>query len=302
MNYNKIVDGFKNYILSKGITPPNNIIADGKIHRFHVQGDKPSTKNGWYVVFTDHLSCGVFGTWKEGITYNWSSKPNNLIEQKERNFFHKQLSEAKKLREQERRKEQKIAAEQAKDFWNHTTIANPNHPYLLKKQVQPFYAHQQGENLVLPIIDIKGNFHSLQYISSTGDKWFLSNGAIRGYFIPVQHQLSVKKRVLISEGFATGATLAQQNPSDCVIAACNAGNLKPLATSIRNSLPDRELIICVDDDRLSHDNPGLTKGREAAIAAGALLSKPVWPVSAPTSLKDFNDLYCWLNRQEVRDV
>ena len=96
--------------------------------------------------------------------------------------------------------------------------------------------------------------------------------------------------------------MAKKYTGYCVIAACNAGNLKPVATIIRHFLPHTELIVCADDDQLNPNNPGLTKGREAAIAAGALLSKPIWPNCAPTSLKDFNDLSCWLAEQEVQNV
>ncbi|MDP3559024.1 MAG: toprim domain-containing protein [Legionellaceae bacterium] len=126
----------------------------------------------------------------------------------------------------------------------------------------------------------------------------LSNGAIKSHFIPIQIRSSDKK-ILICEGFATGATLAKKYSDVSVIAACNAGNLKDVAMNIRSRLPTAEIVICADDDRLNPDNPGINKGRIAAIAAGALFAKPKWPEGSPTHLKDYNDLDCWLNDQEI---
>lgn len=47
--------------------------ADGKIHRFNVPYDPSSSKNGWYVMFSDGIPAGVFGSWKTGMTGKWLS-------------------------------------------------------------------------------------------------------------------------------------------------------------------------------------------------------------------------------------
>ena len=72
--------------------------------------------------------------------------------------------------------------------------------------------------------------------------------------------------------------------------------------NIRSRLLTAEIAICADDDRLNPDNPGVNKGRMTAIAASALFTKPKWPEGCPTNLKDYNDLDCWLNDQEVSHV
>ena len=61
----------------------------------------------------------------------------------------------------------------------------------------------------------------------------------------------------------------------------------------RSLWPAAKIIVAGDDDRLTTGNPGLTKAREAAIAADALLALPQWPSGAPESLTDFNDLAIW---------
>lgn len=300
MDFNQLINQFQAEILSKGITPPDEIIDDAKINRFYIQGDKPRTKNGWYAFFRNSIACGAFGTWKEGITYKWCEIPFSRMNQNEYKEYVRQISEAKRLRDEEINVEQHNASQQAKHIWENAQIASTDHPYLINKKIQPFYARQSGKNLILPIIDIKGEHWSIQFISPTGAKWFLPNGAIKNHFIAIQHNPLENRSILICEGFATGATLASAYPDLCVIAACNAGNLKPVALEVRQHLPNVEMIIAADDDRFTSDNPGLKKAREAAIAAGAFFTKPQWPYDAPTSLTDFNDLACWLADDEVQ--
>ncbi|KTC81713.1 toprim domain-containing protein [Legionella brunensis] len=302
MDFNQIINQFQAELLANGITPPYEIIADAQLHRFHIEGDKSGSKNGWYVLHLDGVPCGICGNWKKGIHLKWSAKNQDHMTASERLHQIERIKEACKMRNTMKAKEQQKTALRAACLWESYPKANPNHPYIIKKRILPFHARQQGKEIVLPVTDFDEKIWSLQYINELGEKRFLFNGAIKGNFIPIQHQPHNNQKILICEGFATGATLAKKHPTHCVIAACNAGNLKLVATSIRSFLPDVELIICADDDRLNPNNPGLTKGREAAIAAGALFSKPIWPNCAPISLKDFNDLHCWLAMQEVQHV
>jgi putative DNA primase/helicase len=300
MDFNQIINQLKAEFLVNGIAPPHEVIADAKLHRFHVEGDKSRSKNGWYVLYLDGVPCGIYGSWKNGGHLKWSAKKQVHMTATERRHQIERIKEACKLRNEMKALEQQEAALRAEHLWEGYSKANPHHPYMIKKRILPFYSRQHGKEIILPVIDFSGKIWSLQYINEFGEKRFLSNGAIKEHFIPVQHQPDPQRKILICEGFATGATLAEKHPKCCVIAACNAGNLKQVATIIRHFLPHTELIVCADDDQLNPNNPGLTKGREAAIAAGALLSKPIWPNCAPRSLKDFNDLSCWLAEQEVQ--
>jgi putative DNA primase/helicase len=300
MIFSETFSSFQNAALSHGLLLPKNINATGKIERFYVEGDKPGTKNGWYIFFRNNISCGVYGNWKEGITYKWCAKSFHSMSQSEYLKYTQQIFEAKRSRDEERKVEQNHAAQQATNTWESSKIASPTHPYLINKLIQPFYARQIEKNLVLPIMDIHGKQWSLQYISPMGDKWFLTDGAIKSHFIPIQHKPIGDRAILICEGFATGATLASAYLDFCVVAATSSGNLKPVALKLRQHLPNTKLIIAADDDRLNPDNPGLKKARDAAIAAGAFFTQPQWPHGAPLSLTDFNDLVCWVSANEVK--
>lgn len=299
MDFNQINQNFQAAMLLHGITPPQLIVGDGKLCRFHIEGDKRGSKNGYYLLFMNNIACGIYGTWKEGVTHKWCSKRREDMSHQEHKAYKQQVAEAKRQYAKDRVRAQTKAARLAKNIFCSCPFANASHPYLARKCIKKFYARQQGENLVLPIININDELSSLQYITPNGKKWFLPNGAITSHFIPIQHRLIKGRKILICEGFSTGGALAQAYPDACVIAAGNAGNLKPVALNIRQHLPEAELIICADDDQLNPNNPGVNKGQEAAIAANALFIKPQWPLDAPKHLTDFNDLFCWLSNQET---
>lgn len=300
MDVKQIINQFQAELSANGITPPCEIIADAQLHRFHIEGDKPGSKNGWYVLHLEGVPCGIYGSWKKGLNLKWSAKNKAQMNSIEWNQQIERIKQACKERNAIKVQEQNQAASRAEYLWRSYPKVNLNHPYIIKKRILPFHARQYGQEIVLPIIDFERYIWSLQYINEDGAKRFLSSGAIKAHFIPIQGHPSNEQRTLICEGYATAASLATSHPNCCVIAVCNAGNLKSVAMHIRQNMPNATIIICGDDDRLNPDNPGIVKGREAALASSSLFSRPKWPLGAPESLKDYNDLACWLADDEVQ--
>ena len=70
---NDPIHQFRSAISNAGLTPPEEIIGDGAIHRFSSSG-RPTSKNGWYILHLEGIAAGVFGDWREGFTQNWCSK------------------------------------------------------------------------------------------------------------------------------------------------------------------------------------------------------------------------------------
>jgi putative DNA primase/helicase len=299
MNFNEIIQRFQAEMLSKGIKPPATLVVNGQLQRFNIEGDQRGTKNGWYMLFIDNVPCGAFGSWKLGASHKWCAKRREQMSGSEFLILQKQIEEAQKQRNAERTREQAKAAKLAEHLYSKSLLADPNHLYLVSKHIGSFYARQRGSYLVLPIIDLYGNFCSLQHIAPDGSKRFLPNGAINGHFIPVQSRPADGIKILICESFSTGGTLAEASPNACVVAACCAGNLKAVALEIRRYLPNAHITICADDDRLKPINTGLVKGREAAIAAGTFFAKPCWPAGSPKALSDFNDLATWISSKRI---
>lgn len=123
---------------------------------------------------------------------------------------------------------------------------------------------------MIPLRDVDGVLHSLQFIGADGRKTFLTGGRKRGCY----HAIGEPKRaVCICEGYATGATIYQATGHATAI-AFDAGNLEPVARAIRAKFPRLALCICADNDEATPGNPGLSAGRRAAVAVGAALAVP----------------------------
>jgi putative DNA primase/helicase len=190
---------------------------------------------------------------------------------------------ARKQAEASQRHREAVAANKASSIWSECCSADPAHPYLKAKGVSPLSARQRGDRLVLPLTDLRSQrITSLQYIWPDGTKRLLPDGKKRGCVIYVAGDIEQAPRVLVAEGWATGATLSEMDPDALVLSAIDAGNLHPVATEVRRAWPDRGMVICADADPV-----GKAKGKEAAIAAGALIAVPEFPEGVEGS--DWND-------------
>jgi putative DNA primase/helicase len=286
------LSNFRDAIRTAGLEPPD-VIEPGKLHRFPGNGKRPSNRAGWCLLFDDGLG-GCFGDWSSGLSETWQAKRDKPYSRAERIAFARRVEEAKRLAEVERSARQANAANRAAAIWNSATPVPGNHPYLIRKHIQPHGARIHKGALTLQVMDFSGRLTSLQFIAADGGKLLLSGGRKRGCFIPVEGNMAAPSRVIICEGWATGCTLAEDEPAALVLAAIDAGNLEPVAFSARHRWLSAELVIAGDDDRLTAGNPGATKAKAAAIASGALLALPQWPENAPEHLTDFNDLAVWL--------
>ncbi|MCF6355962.1 MAG: toprim domain-containing protein [Candidatus Polarisedimenticolaceae bacterium] len=285
---------FIDAIRATGMEPPN-FIEPGRLHRFAGAGKGPSNRAGWCLLFDDGLG-GCFGDWSTGISETWQAKRDRPFPQAERAAFARRVEAAKAQAKDERQAKQNSAAIRANAIWKAATAAPGNHLYLTRKVIQTYGARLHKGVLVLPVIDIDGNITSLQFIAPDGSKKLLSGGRKQGCFIPVAGDICKASKIIICEGWATGCTLAEDEPSATVLAAIDAGNLERVALAVHHRCPNIELVIAGDDDRVTPGNPGATKARAAAVAADALLALPQWPNDAPETLTDFNDLAVWLAR------
>jgi putative DNA primase/helicase len=78
------------------------------------------------------------------------------------------------------------------------------HPYTARKGIQPHGARVQGDRLVIPLRDVDGTIHSLQFIGADGEKRFLTGGRKAGCYFDIGQPDGV---LCVAEGFATGASI-----------------------------------------------------------------------------------------------
>lgn len=187
----------------------------------------------------------------------------------------------------EREEAQSAAAHRARDQWGQAGEANPGHPYLIAKGVEPYGLRQAGALLLVPLTDITGTVWNLQTIAPDGTKRFQKGGRVTGLSCLIGDPGDDPARVLACEGFATGATLHSETGAP-VYCAMHAGNLKPVALAVRSRYPDADIVICGDDDRHTEGNPGRTAATAAAEAIGGRVCFPTFGPGERGS--DFNDL------------
>jgi putative DNA primase/helicase len=284
---------FRAAMRKAGMSPPDVIEADGQLHRFHVEGDKPGTRNGYYVLHPDGRAAGIIGSWKTGLRSTWVANGKRMSDA-ERETFSRLIEAARIKAQAERRAEHEARAIEARAEWDAAVSADPAHPYLVKKAVKPHHLRQRGGLLIVPLFDAFGLLWNVQRIQADGGKRF-KPGRAGGLFSPIG-DLTNPATILICEGWATGATLHEE-AGHPVLCAMNAGNLLPVATAARSAWTNADLVICADNDRQTEGNPGVTYATAAAKAVGAKLIVPQFPDGVPGS--DFNDM-AMLRRQGGR--
>lgn len=284
MNYFGSFDPYSSFLeaLFRGLGSAPKTIEPEKIIRFDDADGKPGNNACWAILFLGEPPAGAYGNWRTGFQATWHVKSSKSMTDTERHQIIERVSLAKQQKKAETFKAQEKAAERGKRIWRESRAASLSHPYLIKKKILPCFARQKDNLLILPIINDARRLTSLQFIAPNGEKKLLSGGKKRGSYIPISSPVKTI-RLLICEGFATGATLAEADPHAKVIAAIDAGNLELVAVFARATYPDLEIVICADADPI-----GLQKARTAAIRAGANIAVPEFPPGINGT--DFNDL------------
>ncbi len=270
-----------------GYAPDAGKIAPGKWIHFPVS-EKRGDSRGACMMFPDGEG-GVFGRWDENSTGDWSMwQARQPATTEERATFHAMVKRAKEESERIRQQERADCRKDSAGIWGKARDVAEDHPYLAKKSVKAHGVKQWKDSLIVPVRDVAGTLHGLQFIGPDGSKKFKSGTAVAGHFHGIGDPTA--RTILIAEGYATGATLHEATGYPVAV-TFNAGNLKPVAESIRAKMPpDAALIVCADDDHATEGNPGLTKATEAAQAVGGFLAVPAFPEGRGTKDTDFNDL------------
>ncbi len=248
------------------------VVADGRLHRYRVAGDKAGSLNGWYVLHLEAQPFGAFGSWKSGQSETWTAAHRNQMTEAERRALHERMAAARAARDAEQAKVHADARARAAKLWERAIPAVNDHPYLVRKGVRAYGIRQLRGQIVIPLRDVDGELHSLQFIGANGKKVLLTGGRKRGCY----HALGRPERALcICEGYATGATIHMATGHATAV-AFDAGNLEPVARALRGKFPRLPMVICADNDTGTPGNPGLTAANAAALAVGAAVAVPTF--------------------------
>lgn len=278
---------FQQAIAGAGLPAPEVIHGDGKLYRFSSNG-KRMDQSGWYVLHDDgDVPAGAFGCWRSGLSQTWCGKDTQAMTQAERSAHQQRMQAIAQQREADKTQRQHDAATAAALRWEAAAPAPADHPYLVRKGIQPHGIKAEGEALLIPLRDAATTLHSLQAIGPEGDKRFQPGGRIKGCYFGIGKP---KGLLILCEGFATGASIHEAT-GHAVACAMNAGNLLEVAQALHSKYPKLRLILAADDDAFTDGNPGITKATDAAKAVRGYLTKPHFCGERSDKETDFNDLH-----------
>ena len=257
-------------ITGAGMTAPDKIIMDGKIHRFNsgTKGKGGHDRPGWYVVYGDGVPAGRFGCWRAGIEQTWRADIGRKLTVAEEMANGRRMAEAIRARDAEVARSREVASNVVDEIWINAGAASSDHPYLARKGVQPHGARVTGDGrLIVPLYDADGQLSSLQYISADGDKKYHQGGATGSCFwsigVPAQGD-----QVYLAEGFATAATI-HEITGKAVFVAYSASNLLHVTGILRDQFD--QVVIVADNDK---SGVGLNYAEQAAAKYGARIVMP----------------------------
>lgn len=296
-------EGFLSELSAAGFERPKAVTI-GQLMRIDAPGDKPGKRSGWaiYNEIIDNtnegrvIGVGTYGSWRsdpEKVT--WVSKNLHTMSTAERLNYHAQIEAVQVQRAEELKKLQNEAAQTCFNIWNNAKAADPDHLYLVRKQI-PAYdgVRQSGDNIIIPVLYDK-KIASLQFITPEGEKRFKRNGRTKGCYFKIDGADDV---VYVAEGYATAASV-HMSAGNTVYIAFNANNLYEIASLAKTENPESRIIIAGDDDVFTNNNPGRTKANQCAEALGLEAAFPAFK-DLETRPVDWNDLHVLEGIEAVR--
>jgi putative DNA primase/helicase len=262
-------------MLAAGLEPPDELLLDGKIHRFKSGtkgigshgGDKP----GWYLIFGDGVPAGRFGCWRAGVEVTWRAEVGRKLTASEEMAHARRMAEAKALRDAELERKHEVAAATVETIWTSAQAASPEHPYLQRKGIGVHGARVTGDGrLVVPLYGQDGHLSSLQYIAHDGGKLYHPGGQTGGKFWMLG-TMDEPGTLFVAEGFATAATI-HETTNRPVVVAYSASNLVPVTGTLREMHgAAQDIVIVADNDK---SGVGQRYAEQASAKFGARMVMP----------------------------
>lgn len=292
-----------------GIIPSKSTLKfdTPKPYRFHVEGDKCGSTDGWCQIYTDGRPAGTFGHWKYGSSIKWRFDISDLdkatVSKLEKTEASPEVKARRAERERQEMEDRRAASARANTEYKKAGKPDEAHPYLARKKVGTYGDMRQlGETLIFPWRDIvTGELVTIQRIypqvnptKGRDRDWFPGAPKRGGYLIAPD---VVTGPVIICEGAATGLSIYEALSEGTVIAAGDRGSLKQAAEAARKRWPDRPLFIAADDDwgkeQIGEGNHGMVSA-QAVLDAGlvnGLLVPPFGrkPGNTEDKRSDWND-------------
>jgi putative DNA primase/helicase len=310
---------FESAMNNNGIITSYRMKASGDIERFHIEGQKKGSHNGWLVLnVVGRCAFGAYGDWVTGFQAEWTELSEDRLSPEDYAQLLKEQAEHKiKIREEKKRFQEQSKKEAKKIF--DESINLESHSYISKKNIKPYESfkfakyievpNKNGEArtyndcLMIPYTDAKGQFMTFQAIGDQEfwegcNKIFYTGAPKEGAMVMFGNPY--KNNIVLGEGVSTVKTVFDQINGFCV-AAGDKGNLMPVARSLRELYPEKEIIIIADNDQFTEKNPGVTfANRVAETLDNCRVVIPEFK-NIETKPTDFNDLLITHGKDELKN-
>ncbi|MGM3173860.1 MULTISPECIES: TOPRIM and DUF927 domain-containing protein [Dickeya] len=230
--------------------------------RFKDIHDKPGKTSGYLKILSD----------EEGKTHRiyirsnrpglgeamWNSHGLNSLSSVDRQ---ERINELETLRTQKMLKKEAFFVENRIELAKHITSLSEvsRHPYLSRKNVSGNGLLMDGDALIIPISNYKGNFINAQRILPNGTKYFYKDCGKKGACHVIQGNDST---LLVAEGYATAASCFDATGYTSIM-AIDCGNIYPVVESIR-SQTKVPIVIIADNDKYKEKNAGVEAAEKVA--------------------------------------
>jgi phage/plasmid primase-like uncharacterized protein len=240
----RVLDQFRAALRARDIVPPEPIVADGRLHRCHAAG-RNGRGDAAYLLHLDGIPAGGLENWRDGLGWQtWRCELSRALTDGERHTLQKRSRAAQAERDRESADRHAAARATAARLWAAAAPALAGHPYLARKGVQPFGVRVWRGVLLVPVRDLTGELHSLQFIGTDGSKRFLRAGRVQGlgcWVGPPPEPGDTQSPILIAEGWpapcATGGAARRSSSAPTTTTTPPATRGSPMLVPPRGPSP-----------------------------------------------------------------
>lgn len=295
---------FQKQLVADGYQIPKHFMC-GKVMRMKAPGDKKKLSGWcWYEEFDDTyndgavIGYGQYGSWKEGdareVKNHWSSRNEELLTRDQKHAIDEARAIAQKQREAELAILHQEAALECFDIYSKAGEAK-EHDYLKRKKIDACGAiKQDGDKLIIPMMDEAGVLQSVQYIKKDGFKHYHKGGKVAGAHFAIHGTTAT---VYVAEGYATAASIHMATGATCYV-AFTVHKLLDVVMMAKAHNTESRIVIAGDDDVENEINIGKQKAKEIAQSLGVIAR---FPDMKGKKGSDFNDVHCAYGLDEVAD-
>jgi len=282
MNYN-----LDQLFTNSNYPSPKSIIQDNKIHRFG------KDKKYWYIIFDNWIIIADWSGQLPRISNVIDDNKYNSLTDEKKEYLNQKIKSTIEKQEKEKEITQNKAKDTALEIWNNLSDGGES-KYLQNKELKAIkgikFGKYNGNNqIVTTLIDNNDQINSLQFIYDNGDKSFLKNGKVSGYYGKFGNENS--NIIYLCEGLATGLSILLAKPDHLIIIAYNCQNLEKVANNIVKKYPDKEIIITGDNDHFKENNSGKKYTKQTAENLNLKYILPNFnDCDNSSGLSDFDDL------------